>query len=78
MTLQQEISARKLAAMEGSVVPVIVEERIDDATWAGRSIYDAPEVDGIFYLTAGDVPVNSIVNARVTGSTEYDLIGEIA
>jgi len=78
MALQQEVSARKLAAMEGNVVPVIVEERIDEATWAGRSIYDAPEVDGIFYLTAGDVPVNSIVNARVTGATEYDLIGEIA
>ncbi len=77
MALQQEISARRLAALEGCVVPVIVEERIDEATWAGRSIYDAPEVDGIFYLTAGDVPVNSIVKARVTGATEYDLIGEI-
>jgi len=78
MALQQELSARKLAAMEGTVVPVIVEERIDVATWAGRSIYDAPEVDGIFYLTAGDAAVNSIVNARITGATEYDLIGEIA
>ena len=78
MALQQELSSRKLAAMEGTVVPVIVEERIDVATWAGRSIYDAPEVDGIFYLTAGDAAVNSIVNARITGATEYDLIGEIA
>ncbi len=78
MALQQEISAQKLAAMAGSVVPVIVEERIDETIWAGRCIYDAPEVDGIFYLTAGDAPVNSIVKARVTGSTEYDLMGEIA
>ncbi|MBP7737212.1 MAG: 30S ribosomal protein S12 methylthiotransferase RimO [Spirochaetes bacterium] len=77
MAIQQEISARKLAAMDGAIVPVLVEERIDEATWAGRSIYDAPEVDGIFYLTARDAAVNSIVKVRVTGSTEYDLIGEI-
>ncbi len=78
MELQQEISARKLAAMAGTIVPVLVEERIDETTWAGRSIYDAPEVDGIFYLTARDAPINSIVKARVTGSAEYDLFGEIA
>lgn len=78
MALQQEISAEKLAAMAGSVVPVIIEEMIDESTWAGRSIYDAPEVDGIFYLTASDAAINSIVKARVTGSTEYDLMGEIA
>ncbi len=77
MALQQEISARKLAAMDGAVVPVLVEERIDETAWAGRSIYDAPEVDGIFYLTAKEARINSIVKARVTGSAEYDLFGEI-
>jgi ribosomal protein S12 methylthiotransferase len=78
MTIQREISARKLAGMAGSIVRVLVEEKIDEATWAGRTEYDAPEVDGIFYLTARDVRINSIVDARVTGSTEYDLIGEHA
>jgi ribosomal protein S12 methylthiotransferase len=77
MALQREISAEKLASMTGSAVRVLVEEKIDDNTWAGRTQYDAPEVDGIFYLTAGNVAVNSIVTARVTGAAEYDLYGEL-
>jgi ribosomal protein S12 methylthiotransferase len=76
MSLQRDISARKLAAMTGSTVRVLVEEAIDESTTAGRTEYDAPEVDGIFYLTGKDVAINSIVDARVTGATEYDLIGE--
>ncbi|MBN1497975.1 MAG: 30S ribosomal protein S12 methylthiotransferase RimO [Spirochaetes bacterium] len=76
MSLQREISERKLAGMIGDVVRVLVEEQIDETTWAGRTEYDAPEVDGIFYLTARNVRIHSIVNARVTGSTEYDCIGE--
>jgi ribosomal protein S12 methylthiotransferase len=77
MTIQRDISARKLAAMAGSVVRVLVEEKVDETTCSGRTEYDAPDVDGIFYLTGRNVTINSIVKARVTGATEYDLIGEI-
>jgi ribosomal protein S12 methylthiotransferase len=76
MSLQRDISARKLASMAGKRVRVLVEETIDETTLSGRTEYDAPEVDGIFYLTGKNVAINSIVNARVTGATEYDLIGE--
>jgi ribosomal protein S12 methylthiotransferase len=77
MTIQRDISARKLAAMAGSIVRVLVEEKVDETTCSGRTEYDAPDVDGIFYLTGRNVKINSIVKARVTGATEYDLIGEI-
>ncbi|TFH41120.1 MAG: 30S ribosomal protein S12 methylthiotransferase RimO [Chrysiogenales bacterium] len=77
MTLQRKISASALDAMIGSVLRVMVEDRVDGHTWVGRSEYDAPEVDGVFYLT-GDIPmVNSIVHARVTDAHEYDLVGEV-
>jgi ribosomal protein S12 methylthiotransferase len=78
MAVQRDISAERLSAMAGETVRVLVEERVDDGTWAGRTEYDAPEVDGIFYLTARGVTVNSIVTARVTGAAEYDLQGELA
>jgi ribosomal protein S12 methylthiotransferase len=75
MALQQEISREKLQGMIGQTLPVLVEERLDDGTFMGRSCYDAPEVDGIFYLT-GNVPeINTIVRARVTDAAEYDLFG---
>ncbi|MBN2080212.1 MAG: 30S ribosomal protein S12 methylthiotransferase RimO [Spirochaetes bacterium] len=77
MTLQRAISAASLEAMIGSRVRVLVEERLEDGTWAGRTEYDAPEVDGVFFLTGGDLQVNSIVTARVTGAYEYDLAGVV-
>ncbi|MCU0849063.1 MAG: 30S ribosomal protein S12 methylthiotransferase RimO [Spirochaetes bacterium] len=77
MKLQKAISSQKLEKMIGADVRVILEERLDGSTFAGRSEYDAPEVDGIFYLTASGAGLNSIVRARVTGSSEYDLYGEM-
>jgi ribosomal protein S12 methylthiotransferase len=62
--------------MIGSVVRVLVEEQVDEATWIGRTEYDAPEVDGIFYLTGMDLRANSMVSARIRDALEYDLIGD--
>jgi ribosomal protein S12 methylthiotransferase len=63
--------------MIGRTINVLIEEKSDDRTWICRSEYDAPEVDGIFYLTAENVSVNTICRARVTDALEYDLIGVI-
>lgn len=76
MEAQKKISAEKMQAMIGRTVRVLVEERADGETYVGRSEYDAPEVDGIFYLTARTDAVNKMVYARVVDAVEYDLIGE--
>ena len=78
MEQQRGVSLKKLEDMVGREVDVLVEGKIDDSTYFGRTEYDAPEVDGIFYLTAKNLTVNSIVKAKVTDSLEYDLIGEIS
>ncbi len=77
MSAQMVISAEKLQAMIGKEVDVLVEEKIDEQTYIGRTPFDAPEVDGVFYLTSSSERVNNIVRAGVTDSYEYDLIGEI-
>ncbi|MBN1498752.1 MAG: 30S ribosomal protein S12 methylthiotransferase RimO [Spirochaetes bacterium] len=77
MKLQQKISTEKLHSMIGQKVEVIVEEKVDEANYIGRSVYDAPEVDGVFYLTGRNITLNTIVTAQITDSVEYDLIGEI-
>ena len=76
METQRQISHEKLSAAIGETISVIVEEQIDETTYAGRSEFDAPEVDGIFYLTSKKNILNSIVEAVVTDAVEYDLIGE--
>ena len=78
MSLQQKISEEKLRAVIGQRIPALVEEQIDEKTWVGRSIYDAPEVDGVFYLTGEPLKGNSIVTAEVTDAVEYDLIGVVS
>jgi ribosomal protein S12 methylthiotransferase len=78
MQAQQAISVRNLKKKVGQRVPVIVDEA-NGRTGRGRTKWDAPEIDGGVHLT-GRLPIRAgeIVTARITGSSEYDLIGEIA
>ena len=78
MKAQQAISVRNLKKKVGQRVPVIVDEA-NGRTGRGRTKWDAPEIDGGIHLT-GRLPIRAgeIVTARVTGSSEYDLTGEIA
>jgi ribosomal protein S12 methylthiotransferase len=78
MSIQAQISQEKLNGKIGLELDVLVEEKIDDKTYIGRTMFDAPEVDGIFFLTAAENKINGIVRAKVTDSIEYDLIGEMA
>jgi len=77
MELQRDISINALQDMIGETVSVIIEEKIDDDNYIGRTEFDAPEVDGVFYLNATGVELNTIVQAKVTDSIEYDLLGEL-
>lgn len=43
----------------------------------GRSSRQAPDVDGLVYITSGNANVGDIVKLRITDSSDYDLIGEI-
>lgn len=76
METQLAISEESLKNMIGEKVDVLVEEKLDDITYLGRSEFDAPEVDGVFYLTAKNNLLSRIVKAVVLDSTEYDLLGE--
>ena len=80
MELQQEVSLDKSADMVGRVIPVMVEGKItDDDAYVGRSYKDAPNVDGyVFINTNAQLMSGQIINVSITGSMEYDLIGEPA
>lgn len=75
MSLQMDISKNLLKKRKGQVLDVLVEEKSDERTYIGRTEHDAPEVDGVFYLTSDINIVNTIVKAKVTGYDEYDLKG---
>jgi ribosomal protein S12 methylthiotransferase len=79
MKAQQRVSFRRNRALVGRIEPVLVEGYSEetDLLLSGRSVRQAPDVDGQVYITAGQADIGQIVPLRITDSSEYDLIGEI-
>jgi ribosomal protein S12 methylthiotransferase len=76
LDLQAGISGRRLTRWVGRTVACLVEEPSGPRHVLGRTAADAPEVDGAIVL-AGRAKPGTFVRARVTGSTEHDLTGDI-
>ncbi len=79
------ISAAKLAAKVGRVLPVIIDEvgepdEDGDIGATGRSQADAPEIDGAVYLrnVPADLKAGDIVEVTVEDADAHDLFGVIA
>ncbi|MBT8146525.1 MAG: radical SAM protein, partial [Gammaproteobacteria bacterium] len=77
MSVQQEVSARRLAAKVGQVLDVLVDEVSAEGA-VGRSSADAPEIDGLVYLDdAAALQPGDLVKVRVTEADDYDLYGKV-
>jgi ribosomal protein S12 methylthiotransferase len=80
MARQMEISADNLAALRGQTLPVLIEAAPEPDLYEGRSILQAPEVDGLTYVRTTPqspaVAMGRIVSVTITQTLEYDLIGE--
>ena len=74
---QLKISERLLEDKIGQVLQVLIEEKIEDNLYAGRSYLDSPDIDGVIYVNSDkNLTINSFINVKVTSSMEYDLIGD--
>jgi ribosomal protein S12 methylthiotransferase len=77
MQLQQTISTQKLQNKIGKTLSVLIDE-VDDEGAIGRSMADAPEIDGVVYLNEEkNVKVGDIVQVKIEHSDEYDLWGTV-
>lgn len=79
MALQQEIAFDAAASMEGRVVDAMIEGRVaDEDVYVARTYKDAPDVDGFLFVRADrELMTGDFVRVRITGSNEYDLMGEL-
>lgn len=79
MAVQQVISAKRLAAKIGRIIPCIIDEVDGEGGGNARSYGDAPEIDGSVYLR--NVPKKyaqgDIVNVLIEDADEYDMYGVI-
>ena len=77
MQLQQRISTQKLQNKIGKTLSVLIDE-VDEEGAIGRSMADAPEIDGVVYLNEEKtVKVGDIVQVNIEHSDEYDLWGTV-
>ena len=77
MQLQQQISAQRLQDKVGHTLPVIIDE-VDDEGAIGRSMADAPEIDGVVYLNGETkLKVGDVVNVTIENVDEYDMWGSV-
>lgn len=78
MEIQQEISAERNKKFIGKTIPCIIECCADDGEIIARTQYDAPEIDGVVNIQTDKMVVpGDIEMVKITGASEYDLIGEI-
>jgi ribosomal protein S12 methylthiotransferase len=85
MALQQRISREEQRALVGQRLEVLVEGKAEgtDHLLVGRHARQAPEIDGVTYINAFDVPGEKVaypgemVTVEVTEAGDYDLVGRV-
>lgn len=80
MELQQAVVCDKAEEMIGRELTAMIEGKIaDEEVYVARTYRDAPNVDGYLFVNTGrNLETGNFVKVLVTGSREYDLIGELA
>lgn len=76
MAHQQAISSARLQRKIGTTIQVIIDE-VDEEGPIGRSMADAPEIDGNVYIdTDQTLQPGDLITVTVTDADEYDLWAE--
>ncbi len=76
MQVQRDISAELLRAYEDQEVDVLVDAPHPEwpGLYTGRTWFQAPEVDGVTYVSGPEVIVGSMSRALVQETKDYDLV----
>jgi ribosomal protein S12 methylthiotransferase len=82
MALQRKISRTRNRALIGRELPVLVEgpSKDSDLVWQARLSTQAPEIDGVCYISdPGEQPLRpgEFRRMRITEAHDYDLTGEL-
>lgn len=76
MRLQLEISYKLNQKMIGKTLDILVEERDEDGSYVGRSMYDAPEIDNsVLFTSLKPHKAGDIVKVKIEDAYDYDLVG---
>lgn len=82
MLLQEDISKKRLQAKVGKTVRVLIDEVNRTGNATGRSASDAPEIDGVVYVSRPYDPqrklaIGEFVDVTIKTADAHDLWGEV-
>lgn len=79
MKIQKKISKKKMRALKGKTIEVLVEGRSEetDLLLQGRYYGQAPEIDGSVLINDGEANPGDYVNVKIHQTGDYDLVGSI-
>ncbi|MGI9519805.1 MAG: 30S ribosomal protein S12 methylthiotransferase RimO [Pirellulaceae bacterium] len=78
MQIQQRVIFERNESHIGKTINCIIDQPVPDhaGAWAGRAIFDAPDVDGLVFVTQTehDLKPGDIVDCEVVATQGYDLV----
>ncbi|MBI5694189.1 MAG: 30S ribosomal protein S12 methylthiotransferase RimO [Nitrospirae bacterium] len=79
MKAQAKISLAKNKVRVGQVYKVLVDgpSKESEMLIAGRAYFQAPDIDGVVYITEGRVKPGMMVDVEITEAHTYDLVGQV-
>ncbi len=77
MARQEALSAERLRARIGQSCRVLIDERTADGL-IGRSYAEAPEIDGVIHIAAGNARPGDLVDCRIVATDIHDLTAIIS
>ncbi|HCS75769.1 MAG TPA: 30S ribosomal protein S12 methylthiotransferase RimO [Clostridiales bacterium] len=77
MMVQSKVSKRLRRARQGQKCEVLIEGMESEGLFYGRSYGEAPEVDGLVYVTSpSPLKAGDFVVTKITRIFDYDILGE--
>ncbi|HZZ30031.1 MAG TPA: radical SAM protein, partial [Pirellulales bacterium] len=76
MAVQQEVAFQWNQSQLGRRLDVLIDRAVPEEknAWLGRSYADAPDVDGVVYVTGKRLKPGQIVPCEIVATAEYDLV----
>ncbi len=76
MQAQQQIVFERNDSMVGRQVDVLIDAKVPEEqnAWVGRTAEDAPDIDGVIYITGDGLETGRFVKGEIVAAHDYDLI----
>jgi ribosomal protein S12 methylthiotransferase len=76
MAIQQEIAFAWREQQVGKQLEVLIDRPLEGEpdVWLGRTFADAPDVDGVVYVTSDEVQEGDLLRCEIVAAQQYDLV----